>query len=107
MPFAPEYLKCVLHQNFEDAKTFFLGPLMSIHYAHLVMLRAQGIVGAEEAHAIRTALDAISQDEVRRAAFDPQCEDLYYYVERRIAEGCGEAAVGRLHTARSRNDIDM
>jgi len=105
--FAPQYLQCVLHQNFEDAKTFFLAPLMSIHYAHLVMLAAQDIVSPDDAHAIRLALDSISQDEVRRAAFDPQCEDLFYYLERAIAAQCGEAAAGRLHTARSRNDIDM
>ena len=107
MPFAPEYLTYVLHRNFEDAQTFFLGPLMSIHYAHLVMLRAQEIVSAGDAHAIRAALDSIRQDEVRASAFDPDCEDLFYYVERRIARRCGEAVAGRLHTARSRNDIDM
>ena len=107
MPFAPEYLQCVLHQNFADAKAFFLGPLMSIHHAHLVMLSAQGIVSAEDAHTIRLALDSISQDEVRGAAFDAACEDLYYYVERCISARCGDALAGRLHTARSRNDIDM
>ncbi len=107
MPFAPEYLQCVLHQNFADAKAFFLGPLMSIHHAHLVMLTAQGIVSAEDAHTIRLALDSISQDEVRGAAFDADCEDLYYYIERRISDRCGDALAGRLHTARSRNDIDM
>jgi argininosuccinate lyase len=107
MPFAPEYLKCVLHQNFEDAKTFFLAPLMSIHYAHLVMLRACGIVAPADAHTIREGLDSISLEEVRAAAYDPQCEDLFYYVERRLAAHCGEAVAGRLHTARSRNDIDM
>ena len=105
--FAPEYVQCVLEQNFEDAKAFFLAPLMSIHYAHLVMLAAQGIVALGDARAIRLALDSISPDEVRRAAFDPGCEDLFYYLERRIAAHCGESAAGRLHTARSRNDIDM
>ena len=85
MPFAPEYLQCVLEQNFEDAKAFFLAPLMSIHYFHLVMLAAQDIVSPADAHAIRLALDSVSQDEVREAAFDVRCEDLYYYVERSIA----------------------
>ena len=36
-----------------------------------------------------------------------RCEDLFFYVERLIVEACGEEAAGRLHTARSRNDIDM
>jgi argininosuccinate lyase len=105
--FAPEYVKYVLNENFEDAKSRFLGPLMSIHYAHLVMLSSQGIVSKEDAHAIRVALDSVSQEAVARAPFDCLCEDLFYYVERLIADGCGEVAAGRLHTARSRNDIDM
>ena len=46
MKFAPEYVTCVLNENFEDAKAQFLLPLMRIHYAHLVMLAEQGIVAA-------------------------------------------------------------
>jgi argininosuccinate lyase len=105
--FAPEYVKYVLNDNFEDAKSQLLSPLMAIHYAHLVMLAAQGIVSPADAHAIRAALDSISQDEVRRAPYDGSCEDLFYYVERLIVDACGEDVAGRLHTARSRNDIDM
>ena len=107
MTFAPEYVTYVLNENFEDAKELFLAPLMAIHYAHLAMLAAQGIVSAEDAHRIREALDSIAIDEVRRATYDGSCEDLFFYVERLIVEACGEDAAGRLHTARSRNDIDM
>jgi len=42
--FDPEYVSHVLNENFEDAKTLFLAPLMAIHYAHLVMLAKQDIV---------------------------------------------------------------
>jgi hypothetical protein len=38
MKFAPEYVKNVLNDNFEDAKELLLAPLMAINYAHLVML---------------------------------------------------------------------
>jgi argininosuccinate lyase len=107
MPFAPEYVSCVLNENFEDAKALLLSPLMAIHYAHLVMLAEQGIVSREDAHVLRTALDSISTEEVRRAAFDGSCEDLFFYVERLIVSASGEDVAGRLHTARSRNDIDM
>jgi len=33
MGFSPEYIACVLNENFEDAKAQFLSPLMAIHYA--------------------------------------------------------------------------
>jgi argininosuccinate lyase len=105
--FAPEYITNVLNENFEDAKALFLSPLMAIHYAHLVMLADRGIVSPDDARAIRNALDAIAPDELQRAKYDGTAEDLFFYVERLIAGTCGEDAAGRLHTARSRNDIDM
>ncbi len=107
MRFAPEYVQYVLNENFNDAKELFLAPLMSIHYAHLSMLAAQRIVGPADAHAIRLALDTVSQPDVRRAAYDGRSEDLFFHIDRLIAGACGEEVAGRLHTARSRNDIDM
>ena len=107
MKFAPEYVTYVLNENFEDAKELFLSPLMAIHYAHLVMLAQQGIVSGEDARAIRDALDSISPDAVRQVKYDGSCEDLFFYVESLVIDACGEETAGRLHTARSRNDIDM
>ncbi|MGH9371176.1 MAG: lyase family protein, partial [Vicinamibacterales bacterium] len=107
MRFAPEYVTCVLNENFEDAKSEFLSPLMAIHYAHLVMLAGQGIVSAGDARAIRDALDSIDLDEVRRVEYDGTYEDLFFYLERLIVDKCGDDTAGRLRTARSRNDIDM
>jgi len=107
MPFAPEYVRHVLNENFEDAKALLLSPLMAINYAHLVMLAQCGIVSREDARTIRGALDAVRLEEVRAAAYDGSCEDLFFYVERLLVASCGEAVAGRLHTARSRNDIDM
>ena len=43
MRFDPEYVSHVLNENFEDAKTLFLAPLIALHYAHLVMLADRGI----------------------------------------------------------------
>jgi len=107
MRFAPEYVTYVLNENFEDAKELFLSPLMAIHYSHLVMLASQGIVSAEDAHALRVALDSVSQANIRQVAFDGTCEDLFCYVERLIVQASSDDVAGRLHTARSRNDIDM
>src|SRR5690348_12547654 len=107
MKFAPEYVTYVLNENFEDAKELFLSPLMAIQYAHLAMLAKQAIVSKEDAHRIREALDSVSIEEVRRAKYDGSCEDLFFYIERLVVDACGEDIAGRLHTARSRNDIDM
>ena len=107
MRFAPEYIAYVLNENFEDAKALFLSPLMAIHRAHLVMLADTRIVSAADARLIRDALDGLSEERVRGAAYDGSCEDLFFYIEGLLIERCGEDVAGRLHTARSRNDIDM
>ena len=107
MKFAPEYVTYVLNENFEEAKALLLSPMMAINYAHLVMLAAQGIVSAGDAHALREALDGVSQDEIRGVKYDGTYEDLFFYVERLVIQAAGDEVAGRLHTARSRNDIDM
>jgi len=107
MRFAPEYITYVLNENFEDAKALFLAPLIAIHYAHLVMLDARGIVPHPTARAIRDALDSVSPADVQRVIYDGTHEDLFFYIDHLIVSACGEDIAGRLHTARSRNDIDM
>ena len=107
MTFDPRYIDHVLSGNFEDAKALFLSPLMAIHHAHLVMLADRGIVHAAEARTLRDALDSISVSDVRATPYNERCEDLFFHVEGLLVQACGEEAAGRLHTARSRNDIDM
>jgi len=107
MPFHPDYIRLVLGQNFEDAKALLLAPLMAIHHAHLVMLAKQGIVSRADAAVIRDALGTVSTVDVQCAKYDGSCEDLFFFVERLIVDACGVDVAGRLHTARSRNDIDM
>ena len=105
MKFAPEYVTYVLNENFEDAKALFLSPLMAIHHAHLVMLAECGIVSRADARRLREALD-VSLDEIRDVVRRHLRGSvlLHRAADRRP---CGEDAAGRLHTARSRNDIDM
>jgi argininosuccinate lyase len=107
MPFAPEYIRCVLRENFDDAKALFLDPLLAIHRAHLVMLADRGIVSVEDARTLRDGLDQVDLERMRQAAFDGTCEDLFFFIDRQLVERCGDSVAGRLHTARSRNDIDM
>jgi argininosuccinate lyase len=71
------------------------------------MLAERGIVARADARAIGAALEAIAIEEVRKVEYDGTYEDLFFYVERAVAAGCGADVAGRLHTARSRNDIDM
>jgi argininosuccinate lyase len=107
MRFSQAYVRLVLNENFEDAKALFLSPLMTIHQAHLVMLADTGIVSREDARRLRDGLARIDLDAIRGAAFDGTFEDLFFFVDQQLANAGGREAASRLHTARSRNDIDM
>jgi argininosuccinate lyase len=107
MAFSPEYVRLVLRENFEDAQALLLDPLMAIHEAHLAMLAECALITRADALALRAALAGIDRTAVAAAQYDPSVEDLFYYVDRLIAGACGPDVAGRLHTARSRNDIDM
>jgi argininosuccinate lyase len=107
MAFAPDYIKLVLEETFEDAKVLLLEPLLAIQYAHLVMLADRRLIAADDAHAIREALDALDLEAVRAAEFDGSVEDLYFFVSRLVGQRCGTDRASALQMARSRNDVDM
>ncbi|MCJ8158954.1 argininosuccinate lyase [Sphingomonas sp. LaA6.9] len=72
--------------------------------AHVAMLGAQDIVGADDVAAINQGLDAIAAEyEAGGVPENLALEDIHMVTESRLAELIGPAA-GRLHTARSRND---
>lgn len=104
---APVYREHVLTHIFEDAQRLFLPSLLEIHRAHLVMLRQQGIVSEQTAAACARGLRDLDVEALRTAPYDGSVEDLFFLVERQLAARIGEDDAGRLHTARSRNDIDL
>ncbi len=101
---APLYAETVLAPNFKDAQRFFLDALIEIHYAHTRMLAQQGILNIAEERQLRQALDELSRQEIAAAPFNGKYEDLFFYVEHLLEQKCGPLA-GKMHTARSRNDI--
>jgi argininosuccinate lyase len=104
---APAYAEEVLAQNFADAQRHFLEPLLFIHYAHAVMLAEQGIIPAQDARRILASLDQLDRQTMAQARYDGTVEDFYFFVERLLIAGIGEETAGKLHIARSRNDIDV
>ena len=101
---APLYAETVLGPNFEDAKRYFLDALIEIHYAHSRMLAQQGILARTDEQALRAALNRLDREAIARARYDGSCEDLFFFIENLLENACGELA-GKMHTARSRNDI--
>jgi argininosuccinate lyase len=104
---APAYLETVLKQVFDEAKRYLLKPLIEIEYAHTLMLARQQIIPPNEAATCLRALDALDHNEVRSAGYDGSFEDLFFLLEKMLASACGAEIAGKMHTARSRNDIDL
>jgi argininosuccinate lyase len=102
---APVYADTVLTQNFEDAKRYFLDSLLEIHYAHTRMLAHQGIISADDERTLIAALDGLDRELIARAVYDGLYEDLFFYIESLLEKSAGAATAGKMHTARSRNDI--
>jgi argininosuccinate lyase len=101
---APLYAETVLGPNFEDAKKYFLDALIEIHYAHSRMLSHQGIITISEEQTLRGAVSNLDRGAIARARYDGSCEDLFFFIEDLLERACGDVA-GKMHTARSRNDI--
>ena len=104
---SPVYRDTVLAQVFADAKRYFLRPLIEIDYAHTLMLCRQGIVSLSDAAQCLRALDGLDLAAIEAMPYDGSFEDLFFLIQREIALACGAEAGGRMHTARSRNDIDL
>ncbi len=104
---SPVYRDTVLKHVFADAQRFFLPVLVEIDLAHVLMLERQGILSAACATACLRAIHALDLFELGTCEYDGSVEDLFFLVERRLAEIAGKENAGRIHTARSRNDVDL
>jgi argininosuccinate lyase len=105
---AESYKAAVLSPLFEEAKAHYYGPLQRINRAHGVMLAEQGILTRPEAGRILAALAEIDAElDLAALRYTGQFEDLFFVVEDALCQRVGKELGGRLHTGRSRNDIDV
>jgi len=79
--------------------------LTQINLAHLVMLDQQDILDETTTATLADALLKIRHDGPDVVELDPAREDAYFNYEAHLIRLVGQNVGGRLHTARSRNDI--
>jgi argininosuccinate lyase len=106
---APVYKDTVLAPLYEGVKQHHWRHLMRINDAHGVMLAEQGLLTKSEAAAILQALRAIEKDIAGRLAsmtYTGEHEDFFFEVDAELRRRLGVEIGGKLHTARSRNDMD-
>jgi argininosuccinate lyase len=101
------YAQTVLDVNFIDMKQMFHRFLIDIHYAHSLMLRKQGILNQADAVICLSALGTLENADLSGASFHSDCEDYFFFIEQQLGQIADPSVVGKIHTARSRNDIDL
>ncbi|MEO1019685.1 MAG: argininosuccinate lyase, partial [Pseudomonadota bacterium] len=104
---APVFKDTVLGPLFEKVKAHHTEPFRRINHAHCVMLAETDLLTPEQAKSIAAALlDVDTQMDAASLVYDGTVEDFFFHVERELVGRLGADLAGRLHTGRSRNDID-
>ena len=88
----------------EDIRAF--DSQLENHFAHVIMLAEQKIITRQDAAAILKALLKLKEMGPDKIPFRPGLTDLYSNVEEWLIDELGIQVGGRVHTGRSRNDMN-
>lgn len=88
----------------EDSKRSF-GNMLEVNLAHVLMLLKQGIIEKTVAQELVRALLEMYNSGPGVLELNPSYEDYYFNIEQYIISQTGPETGGKLHTARSRNDL--
>lgn len=105
-PLAPEILELILAPRIRRELAGGIDDLIAVNEAHLVMLSNTGLIDAPDAAIVAQALLRIRQRGGDTITVNPALEDGYFNFEAALMAEAGPDAGGRLHLARSRNDIN-
>lgn len=94
----------ILEPAFREELSRYWAGLIWAQRAHGVMLAETGIVDAAVVAALLDGLDGLERDGLAPNERDGRL-DLFFNVEQALARRVGADAAGRLHTGRSRNDL--
>ncbi len=104
---APEYKETVLAPLFDGFKRHHRDHLMAIHHAHGLMLAERGLLSAAELRDILRALaESVAGVDPETLVYTGEHEDYFFWLEAQLRARLGPDLAGRLHTGRSRNDMD-
>lgn len=87
-----------------DFKTVF-GYMSDLNQAHVLMLARCRLISPQAAKALAAGLLRMEEEGPEVVELDPQREDSYFNYEAHLIKLIGTDAGGRMHIARSRNDL--
>lgn len=99
------FSETLLKPIFYDQKEHLFDAMFMIHKAHTKMLAEQNILTEDEAQKILAGVEQVEKMDRSRIEYDAAYEDLFFLVESRIGEIIGDELAGKMHIAKSRNDM--
>jgi len=106
-PSLTTYQRHHLRPTYDHHVSYLFGPMVRASQAHVVMLTEQGLIPAERGARLLGGLRELAADTDTPPEYDGSFEDVYYLVEKRLAEACGiPTSQLDVQLARSRNDLD-
>lgn len=99
------FSETILKPIFYDQKEHLMDAMFQIHKAHTKMLADQHILTETEAKTILQGIQQLENMDYRTLEYRAEYEDLFFLVESKIGELIGDELAGKMHIAKSRNDM--
>jgi len=100
------YQRYHLKPVFETIGVQMFEPIVSASLAHVVMLVETGVLPQPQGGALARALLSLRDLDPQQLTYSPDVEDMYFWIERELANRSSLEVAGNLQLARSRNDLD-
>src|SRR5699024_9328491 len=99
------YVEQLLKPVFNDQKEHLFEAMFKIHRAHTIMLTEQNILTDKESEKILEGIKLVESIDKSELNYCAHYEDLFFLVESKIGEYIGDELAGKMHIAKSRNDM--
>src|SRR5699024_6027142 len=99
------YVEELLKPVFTDQRDYLFGAMFALHRAHVVMLTEQELLTKVDAKEILQGLEQLTDLDCESLEYEPQYEDLFFTIESKLGNLIGDELAGKVHMARSRNDM--
>ncbi|WP_099159718.1 argininosuccinate lyase [Virgibacillus ndiopensis] len=99
------FVESLLKPVFYDQKEHLFDAMFMIHKAHTTMLMEQKILTQDEAKKIYKGIEQVEKLDQKQLEYSAEYEDLFFLVESQIGDRIGEELAGKMHIAKSRNDM--
>ena len=104
---SPAFAQAVLSPVYTCQRDHYFNTFFELSFSHLLMLVRQGLLPREDGAVIARGLKELQARDYSRIPYNTAYEDMFFMIEKDLGDLVGIDLAGRLHTARSRNDMGL